>query len=32
MALAEHELAERQRRRIERHLSEEAKLLPGKSS
>ena len=29
-ALAEHELAERDRRRIERHLRE-AKLLPGKS-
>ena len=29
-ALAEHELAERDRRRIERHLAE-AKLLPGKS-
>ena len=28
-ALAEHELAERERRRIERHL-EEARLLPGK--
>jgi DNA replication protein DnaC len=30
MALAEHELAERDRRRIERHLGE-AKLLPGKT-
>lgn len=30
MALAEHELAERDRRRIERHLAE-AKLLPGKT-
>ena len=30
MALAENELAERDRRRIERHLAE-AKLLPGKS-
>jgi hypothetical protein len=30
MALAEHELAERDRRRIERHLVE-AKLLPGKT-
>lgn len=30
MALAEHEIAERDRRRIERHLSE-AKLLPGKT-
>lgn len=30
MAIAEHELAERDRRRIERHL-EEAKLLPGKT-
>ena len=29
-ALAEHELAERDRRRIERHLRE-ARLLPGKS-
>lgn len=29
-ALAEHELAERDRRRIERHLAE-AKLLPGKT-
>ena len=29
-ALAEHELAERDRRRIERHLRE-AKLLPGKT-
>jgi DNA replication protein DnaC len=29
-AIAEHELAERDRRRIERHLSE-AKLLPGKT-
>ncbi len=30
MALAEHEIAERDRRRIERHLGE-AKLLPGKT-
>jgi DNA replication protein DnaC len=30
MALAEHEVAERDRRRIERHLGE-AKLLPGKT-
>jgi len=30
MALAEHEIAERDRRRIERHLTE-AKLLPGKT-
>jgi DNA replication protein DnaC len=30
MALAEHEIAERDRRRIERHLKE-AKLLPGKT-
>ncbi|MBN8751128.1 MAG: IS21-like element helper ATPase IstB [Variovorax sp.] len=30
MALAEHELAERDRRRVERHLAE-AKLLPGKT-
>jgi DNA replication protein DnaC len=30
MALAEHEIAERDRRRIERHLHE-AKLLPGKT-
>jgi DNA replication protein DnaC len=30
MALAEHEIAERDRRRIERHLAE-AKLLPGKT-
>lgn len=30
MAIAEHELAERDRRRIERHL-DEAKLLPGKT-
>ncbi len=30
MALAEHELAERDRRRIERHLGE-ARLLPGKT-
>ena len=30
MAIAEHELAERDRRRIERHLAE-AKLLPGKT-
>ena len=29
-ALAEHELAERDRRRIERHLAE-ARLLPGKT-
>lgn len=30
MALAEHEIAERDRRRIERHLGD-AKLLPGKT-
>jgi DNA replication protein DnaC len=30
MALAEHEIAERDRRRIERHLAE-ARLLPGKT-
>src|SRR6202142_3235066 len=30
MALAEHEVAERDRRRIERHLRD-AKLLPGKT-
>jgi DNA replication protein DnaC len=30
MALAEHEIAERDRRRIERHLTE-ARLLPGKT-
>src|SRR6185503_18872739 len=30
MALAEHEIAERDRRRIERHLGE-ARLLPGKT-
>jgi DNA replication protein DnaC len=30
MALAEHEIAERDRRRIERHLKE-ARLLPGKT-
>jgi DNA replication protein DnaC len=29
-AIAEHELAERDRRRVERHLGE-AKLLPGKT-
>jgi DNA replication protein DnaC len=29
-ALAEHEIAERDRRRIERHLGE-ARLLPGKA-